>query len=285
MNDVEMNQAAITGHTKLFCLLADPIGHVRTPQIFNDYLHSHGTDAVVVPAHVSSQNLKTAVDGLRHLHNLKGIIVTVPHKIAILDLCDELDPSAKLVGAVNIIKRDANSRLIGANFDGAGFAEALEQNVGRIAGKSVFMAGAGGVARAIAFNLARKDIAKLSIYNRSADKTDDLLAALKETYGKLEVTRADNRPSSVDIAINATSLGLKKDDPLPFAVDALPKNAVVAEVVMRPLMTSLLLAAQQRGLHIATGDAMLTAQLASWVEFIDGPGAKGTPVPNMLAAG
>lgn len=258
----------ITGHTKVLCIVADPIDHVRTPAIFNEHLAAAGIDAIVVPTHVAPSDLRTVVGGMRAMQNLSAIIVTVPHKIAMVELCDALEPSARLMGAVNIVRRERDGRLLGANFDGAGLASALETELGTLAGRRVHLAGAGGVARAIAFALAQAGIARLAIDNRSAAKADALLDAVKRAFPKVATVRADDRPSDCDIAINATSLGLHAGDPLPFAVDALPDSATVAEVVMNPLMTPLLLRAQARGLRIVKGDAMLKCQLAAWVAFL-----------------
>jgi len=132
----------------------------------------------------------------------------------------------------------------------------------------VHVAGAGGVARAIAFAVAQADAARLSIHNRSDDKAAALLDAVKQAFPNVATERAGTRPSACDIAINATSLGLKADDVLPFDVDALPPTAAVAEVVMNPLMTPLLVRAQARGLRIVKGNAMLEHQLAAWVRFL-----------------
>ena len=96
---------------------------------------------------------------------LGAIIVTVPHKIAMVELCDALEPSARLMGAVNIVRRERDGKLLGANFDGAGLAMALESELGSLAGRHVHVAGAGGVARAIAFALAQAGVARLAIDN------------------------------------------------------------------------------------------------------------------------
>ena len=259
----------ITGHTKLLCIVADPIDHVRTPDIFNEHLaRDRRSMRSSFRCMCAASDLRTVVDGMRAMQNVSAIIVTVPHKIAMVELCDELEPSARLMGAVNIVRRERDGRLLGANFDGAGLASALERSLEPSPAGSVHLAGAGGVARAIAFALAQAGVARLAIHNRSAAKADALLDAVKRSFPKVTTARADHRPSDCDIAVNATSLGLRPDDPLPFAVDALPATATVAEVVMNPLMTPLLLRAQARGLRIVKGDAMLKCQLAAWVEFL-----------------
>ena len=258
----------ITGHTKLLPIVADPIGHVRTPEIFNAHLARIGVDAVVVPVHAKSDALGTVVNGLRAIESIAAIIVTIPHKIAIVALCDELHPSARLMGAVNIVRRDGDGRLVGANFDGTGMVWALEAQLGPVAGRRAYVAGAGGVARAIAFALAQAGVAQLAIHNRSAGKADALIDAVRRSFPNVAAVRGDDRPADCDIAVNGTSLGLEHDDPMPFAVDALPATAAVAEVVMNPPMTPLLTRAAARGLRIVKGDAMLNCQLEAWVQFL-----------------
>lgn len=275
----------ITGRTKLFCILADPVEHVRTPQKFNDYLRGIGSDAVLIPVHVTRNDLASVVRGLRGVRNLRGMFVTIPHKIDIVALCDELHPSARRVGAVNVVRREFDGRLLGANFDGLGFVGALEAAVGKIAGCSVFIAGAGGVARAIAFEIAGAGAARLTLYNRSEAKADSLLAAIAPAFPHVSTARAGATPGDCDIAINATSLGLEAADPLPFAVDALPARAIVAEVIMQPLITPLLQKARERGLRIVTGEAMLEYQLPFWADFFELNAASAAMTPPQDSGG
>ena len=269
----------ITGHTKLYCIVADPIEHVKTPQMFNAHLQSIGVDAVLVPVRVSSNDLASFITGVRRCHNLQGIVVTVPHKISIVGLCDDLHSTAALIGAANIVRRESDGRLIGANFDGIGFLRSLEEAIGSVRGKSVYLAGAGGVGRAIAFGLAGAGVARLSIYNRSTNRAVELLKAIQERYPDIITNCADRSPADFDIAINATVLGLRGGDEVPFSVGALPPHAVVADVVMEPIMTPLLVNAKNRGLRVVTGDAMLRLQLGLWVDFIEG-GATAERAPR-----
>lgn len=274
----------ISGRTQLCCLLADPVGHVRTPQMFNAHLDAHAVDAVVVPLHVARDDLARVVGALRGVTNLRAIIVTIPHKIAIVELCDTLHDSAQRVGAVNIVRRERDGRLTGANFDGIGFVAALEAKVGLLAGRSVFMAGAGGVARAIAFELARAGAARLMLHNRSLEKGEALLRDVARAFPATGTRMATATPRDCDIAINATSLGLHADDVLAFSIDALPADATVADAVMQPLITPLLRAAQARGLRIVTGDGMLTAQLPFWMDFLGFDAARAAQNPSRSAA-
>jgi shikimate dehydrogenase len=168
-----------------------------------------------------------------------------------------------------ISRRDADGRLIGANFDGIGFVRSLENAMGHINGKTAYLAGAGGVARAIAFSLAEAGIRHLSVYNRTPAKAEELLSAVANRFPLIKTSVASDMPEGYDIAINGTSVGLKSNGGLPFSIERLHSSAVVAEVVMEPIMTELLIAAQKRGLTVVPGDGMLLHQLQSWIEFIE----------------
>ena len=142
-------------------------------------------------------------------------------------------------------------------------------------GKSALVTGASrGIGRAIAFELARAGASRIALYNRSQEKGEALLRGVTKAFPATAAACVAATPPDCDIAINATSLGLRPDDPLPFAIDALPAHAAVAEVVMQPLMTRLLRAAQARGLRIVTGDGMLTAQLPFWMDFVGFDGSR-----------
>ena len=145
----------ISGHTRLFGILADPIHHVKTPQRMNEHFARLGFDGVCVPFHARPAELAQVVQGLRLLQNLGGFIVTMPHKTAILDLVDEATPVARKIGAANVVRRDADGRLTAHMLDGEGFVGGLIEAGVDPKGKSAYLAGAGGAANAIGFALAQ----------------------------------------------------------------------------------------------------------------------------------
>jgi shikimate dehydrogenase len=144
--------AEITGRTAIWGILADPIHHVKTPQALNALMQEHNVDGVMIPFHVGAGGLDSLVAGLRSMHNLKGFVVTVPHKTAIVDLCDEVSEQAQAIGAVNTVRREDDGRLVGEMLDGAGFVAGLRQGGVEPRERSVYLAGAGGAANAIAFH-------------------------------------------------------------------------------------------------------------------------------------
>jgi shikimate dehydrogenase len=258
----------ITGRTRLCAILADPVHQVRTPETFNRLMGEWGVDAVMAPMHVPAPDLTTAVAALRGFRNLAGFIATVPHKMAVVALCDEVSPAARAAGAVNTVRREADGRLVGEILDGVGFVRGLQAAGVEIAGRRVFLAGAGGAGSAIAFALAQAGAAELGVYNRTASKAAELRDRLRPHFPATPVTLVGPDPAGFGVVVNSTSLGLSPDDPLPFEAERLTAAQTVAEVIMKPAMTPLLTLAAARGCRICLGDAMLDHQLALMAEFM-----------------
>lgn len=258
----------ITGHTRVYGILADPIHHVKTPQMLNALMAREGRDGVMVPFHVASDDLATLVAGLKAMKSLGGFVVTVPHKTAIVDLCDAVSDSARRIGAVNTVRREADGRLIGEMLDGKGFVGGLLAAGIDPRAKSVYLAGAGGAANAIAFAFVESGISRLTIANRTRAKAEDLAARLAEAYPTAQVDIGTPDPSGHDIVVNGTSLGLKEGDALPLDTARLSPEQIVAEVIMQPEETALLAAAKAKGCRIHFGKPMLACQLDLMADFL-----------------
>lgn len=262
----EAQDTPITGQTRVLMIVADPIAHVQTPQAINALARATGTDMVMVPCHADAAALPSLLAGLRGMQSLTGLVVTSPHKVAAAGLCDALGSQASRAGAVNAIRRATDGRLIGEIFDGVGFVQGLIQAGHRVEGRAVFLAGAGGAANAIAFALADAGVTRLVIHNRTPSKAVALAERVRRDYPATEVTMGDRLARDVDIAVNATSLGLKPDDPLPFDPSRLDPSAIVADVIMQPAITPLLTAAA-KGRRVHPGQAMLDQQLSLLASF------------------
>jgi shikimate dehydrogenase len=200
-------RASITGHTRVIVILAHPVGHIRTPAAMNAHFAATGQDAVIVPMHVLPDDLPAVVDGLRRLRNLGGIIVTVPHKETIARLCDRLTRQASLVGAVNAIRREADGTLLGGQFDGEGYVAGLHAAGHIVAGRRVWMAGAGGAAAGVGFALLRHGAAALGVHNRGTARAEALVARLRGAFPDRDIAAIGADPAGFDIVVNATSLG------------------------------------------------------------------------------
>jgi shikimate dehydrogenase len=259
---------AITGRTRVFAILADPIAQVKAPQGLNRIMAERGVDGVMVPLHVAAADLATVLAGLRGVQSFGGAIITVPHKTAIVPLLDRVSDAARLVGAVNAVRREADGRLVGEILDGAGFVAGLRAAGHEPLGRSAYLAGAGGAANAIAFALAEAGVSRLTVHNRTPARVEDLFARLRRLVPDLPLSAGTPDPAGHDLVVNATSLGLRPDDALPLDPAGLGPDQLVAEIIMQPAETPLLRAAAARGCRTHPGWPMLEGQLALMADFL-----------------
>lgn len=256
----------ITGNTAIFMTLAHPVGHLAAPEVFGRFFADRGLDAVMIGADVAPEKLGSFVAALRDLQNLRGFCVTVPHKQAVLLHLDELTPAAQEAEAVNVVRRDADGRLIGHQLDGEGFVRGLRDAGYDLTGRTAFLAGAGGAATGIAFALARSGITRLRIHNRTAAKAEALAARVRIAAPGLAIDVGSD-PAGFDLLVNGTSAGLDPVAPIPISLDRADPGTLVAEVIMKPRETALLHAAQARGMAVHFGQAMLGGQTRLMAEF------------------
>ncbi len=263
----------ISGATRVVAIIADPIGHVRTPQAFNALMQQRQCDAVMVPFNVKPDDFPAFMVAIPTIQSLVGLVVTIPYKEIILPYCTDLTDAARRVGAVNVVKfgdgaSGAQRSRTGSNFDGVGFAGGLLAQGHVVAGQRVYIAGAGGAAKAVAHALAEQGAAAIGVYNRTEARAVQLVDELRQYYPQLDAHLASPTPDNYTLAVNSTSLGLKPGDALPFAVNRLPDTAVVAEVVMSADLTPLLASAQHRGLSVHFGRHMMAVQLDRIAQFL-----------------
>ncbi|MBS7539764.1 shikimate dehydrogenase family protein [Ancylobacter lacus] len=262
----------ISGATQLLFHMGDPIAQARAPGLMNPRLVARGHDAVLVPMHVAPAALGAALDGLRAGQNARGAVITMPHKIAAAALVDDLTADAKLIGACNVIRRTGEGRLVGAMLDGEGFVAGLAAAGRSVRDAHIVMAGAGGVALGIALALARHGARRLSLFNRSAAGAQALRERIGRAVPGFGITLLPlPDPAGCDIAINATSLGMRPHDPLPLLADRLRPGAVAADVVIRDTPTPFLEAASRRGCATQPGLAMLESQIDLMIDFMLAP--------------
>jgi shikimate dehydrogenase len=255
------------GGTRIYAVLGDPVDQVQAPHFMNRIFRDGGVDAVMVPVHVSPMDLPTVLKGLQKIRNLDGILVTIPHKFAVCDFIDKPSAMVQLTGAANALRRGADGRWEGENFDGRGFVAGLQKNGHTISGNHVAMVGTGGAGVAIAAALVDSGVATLAVTDLSADKANQLVVRLNAMRPGVACFQPQIDWSDIDIAINATPMGLQEEDPLPFDVAALRAGTVVAEVIMKPPQTRLLTAAAERGLAIYHGIHMLSSQIDLYRAF------------------
>jgi shikimate dehydrogenase len=268
----------IDGRTELIAHLGYPTDTFKAPMIYNPYFESVGINALVVPMGCRAEAFADVLRGLFKLENIRGALVTMPHKVTVLALLDEVTPAVRVAGACNAVKRLADGRLLGDQFDGAGFVRGVQRKGLRLTGARALVVGCGGVGSAIAASLADAGVAALALYDVNAASAQALAARLRTEYPPVSVSTGSNDPAGFDLVVNGTPLGMKAGDPLPVDVGRLDARTFVGEVVMRSEMTALLEAARARGCRIQVGTDMLFEMIPPYLEFFGFP----TTTPETL---
>ncbi len=245
-------------------LLAHPAGHSLSPQVQNAAFAQLEMDVCYEALDVPPAKLEAAVERLRD-EEVLGANVTVPHKLRVMPLLDELTAAAETIGAVNTVIND-EGWLLGHNTDAPGFFRALTEAAHfDPVGKRAVLLGAGGAARAVAYALLSAGVADLSIYNRTFEKAQTLAGALSE-LGAVRALRAGELEAleRAELLINATSVGMEHEgqdpDCSPLPPGLLPRRALVCDIVYRPARSRLLRDAAAAGLAVQNGLPMLVYQ-------------------------
>jgi shikimate dehydrogenase len=267
----------VNGATHLYGTIGDPIRQLRLTGIMPQVFAAVGANAVWLPFEGGSDLLPVMLDALAKLRNLKGFTVTIPHKTAILPLLRRTTRRAQVAGSVNLVRRDADGTLSGDIADGSGFVLGLAAHGHRVRGASVWLVGLGGVGGAIAGALCEAGVGRLLVSELDETRAEAALDRLSRHYPDVPVARVDVPPKGIHYAINATPLGLRTDDPLPFDPMALDPNVVVAEVIMSPIETPLLQRARRHGRRIHHGRHTLDHQIPIYLEWF-GIDSKGLDV-------
>ena len=261
----------IDGGTELIAHLGYPTRTFTAPLIYNPYFASVGVNAVVVPMGLTAGNFAAVFRALFTLVNLRGALVTMPHKATTLALVDDASPRAQIAGACNVVLRRRDGTLLGDMFDGEGFVRAVLAKGRTIAGARALVVGCGGVGAAIAAALMAAGIARLGLVDIDRAAADRLAARLAAHDPTLALAVGDEDPQGCDLVVNATPLGMTEDDPLPLAVERVAPSSLVADVVLAPAMTRLLRAASAKGCAIQVGTDMLFEQIPACLDFFGLP--------------
>ncbi len=257
----------ISGTTRLIAHLGYPTESFKAPLIYNPYFDEQGIDAVVVPMGCRPADYPNFLKLVFRLSNIHGALITMPHKITTMGLLDEISTNARVAGACNAVKLSTDGRLIGDMFDGEGFVRGLARKGQPISGAKALMIGAGGVGSAIAASLAGAGLTHLALHDDNKAALEGLKSRLNTYYPAVQVTKGTNDPRGFDIVINATPLGMHKDDPLPLDMTRLSPETFVGEVVMKEEVTPFLAAARERGCRYQVGTDMLFEQIPAYLEF------------------
>jgi len=251
----------IDANTSLFGVIGNPVAHSLSPVMHNRAFAAIGTNAVYLAFRVTDPG--SAIKGIRAM-NFKGVSVTLPHKVAVMEYLDEIEATAARIGAVNTIV-NKQGRLIGYNTDCPGAIEALRTRT-TIQGKAVALIGAGGAARAVGFGLVAAG-GRVTVLNRSRTNGQRLAEDLQAEFSPLD----DWQPNRYEILINTTPVGMHPDtEATPIPKEHLSKDLVVMDIIYNPIKTRLLEAAEAKQCRTINGVAMFVFQGAQQFELWTG---------------
>jgi shikimate dehydrogenase len=257
----------ISGKTTVIAHIGYPTFAFKAPLIYNPWFEKNDIDAVVVPMGVKPEEYREIFPLLFRMSNIRGALVTMPHKVVTCELVDELTPTALVAGACNAVLVREDGSLLGDQFDGAGFVRGVLNKGFDLKGKKVLVVGNGGVGSPIAASLAAAGIGAIGLFDPNAAASEALGGRLREHYPDLEVSTGSKDPQGYDLVVNATPLGMNDGDPLPMDVDRIAPGTFVGEVVMKQEITPFLAAAKEKGCPVQVGTDMLFEQIPAYIEF------------------
>lgn len=266
----------ISGATALCLTIGDPVSHSLSPRMHNAAYHAAGTSFVMAAAHVPPPALADAIHGMRAL-NIRGLAVTMPHKVTICPLLDQLDETARNIGAVNTVVND-NGTLLGYNTDWLGILRPLEHRTS-LTGRTVAILGAGGAAQAAVYACVSRG-ASVTIFNRTVSSAEELA----RVYGARALPLDATQPiADFDIVINTTAMGMGSlSNECPLTLSQISSRQIVFETIYHPFETLLLARAREKGATCVPGLEMFLEQGAAQFEFHTGVKAPRSVMKTIL---
>ncbi|WP_347559054.1 shikimate dehydrogenase [Robbsia sp. KACC 23696] len=257
----------LSGATRVLAIIGDPIKQVKSPGSVTDALNARGQDAVVVPIHVTPQDVNAFIGAFGLCRNVDGIIVTIPHKFATYPHCASATERADFLGAVNILRRNADGSWHGDMVDGMGMVGGIVKQGGDPRAKRALLVGAGGAGTAIALALLEAGVSFLAIHDADVTRRDALIDRLRQRFpDNVGVGSAD--PSGFRLVVNATPMGMKPEDPFPVEIDKLSSDTFVACAITSPHVSPWIEAARARGCKGSVGLDMFAALQDLMVDFL-----------------
>ena len=257
----------ISGRTQIIAHLGYPTESFTAPMIYNPWFAERGIDAVVVPMGVRGEDYAAFLRPLFRLSNIRGALVTMPHKVTTVALLGRVSAAVEIAGSCNAILRRPDGTLDGDMFDGVGFTRGAKSKGFAFAGADCLVVGAGGVGSAIAAAIAAEGPGRVALFDIRSGVAEALATRLRRHYPDLPLVLADNDPAGYRLVVNATPLGMATGDQLPFDPGRIDAGALVGDVVLGKGLTPLLQAAQRRGNPFLVGTDMLFEQIPAYLEF------------------
>jgi shikimate dehydrogenase len=270
----------INGHTELIAHIGFPTHAFKAPMIYNPWFEQAGVNAIVVPMGCQAPDYPDFLRSVFKLSNIRGALITMPHKVTTVGLLDEVLPTAAIAGACNAVKRLPDGRLQGDMFDGEGFVRGVLRKGLVLKGARALVVGNGGVGCAIAASLAAAGVLEMDLFDVHEASAVGLAQRLLQHYPQMTVRTGYKDPAGFDLVVNATPMGMNEGDDMPMDVSRLEARTFVGEVVMKTEMTAFLAAAHARGCRVQVGSDMLFEQIPAYLEFFGFP----STTPDVLRA-
>lgn len=261
----------IDGTTRLIPHIGWPTTSFKAPLIYNPHFAAQRIAAAVVPVALKASAFEATFRPLMAIDNVLGALITMPHKVTVVRLLDSISRSVEMSGSCNAVVKRPDGSLAGDNFDGLGFVRSASAALGSLAGARALVVGAGGVGSAIVAALADAGVARLDVSDVDTASAGRLVAGVTRHFPDVDVRLGAPDPTGCDLAVNATALGMRPGDPLPFATEALAPSTYVADVVMSQHVTPLLREASLRGCRIQHGIDMLFEMIPAYFDFFGLP--------------
>ncbi len=262
----------INGNTEIIAHIGFPTHAFKAPMIYNTWFEKAGVNAIVVPMGCRPEHYPDFLRSVFKLANIRGALITMPHKVTTVGLLDEVLPTAAIAGACNAVRLGPKGQLQGDMFDGEGFVRGVLRKGLHLKDASALVVGSGGVGSAIAASLAAAGVARLGVFDVNAASANGVAERLRTHYPALQVGTGSNDPAGFDLVVNGTPLGMNAGDSMPLDVSRIAASSFVGEVVMKSEMTAFLAAAKARGCAVQVGTDMLFEQIPAYLEFFGLPG-------------
>jgi shikimate dehydrogenase len=262
-----MNAIRINGATRIYAIVGDPIAQVKSPETFSELFAAAGMNAVMLPVQVLPGPFDATMSALMGLGNLDGLLVTVPYKARAIRLAQQLGATARRVGALNALRREADGTWSGDMFDGLGFVRGAEQKGYVLRRRRVALFGAGGAGSAIACELAAAGVEAVSVIDPQRERADALAATLRREFPSCRIEAVESVPRSVDMVVNASTVGMRGEDGLPGDIGMLESATLVGDVIVSQEPTPLIRLAMRHGCPYVNGRDMHAGQADALMSF------------------
>jgi shikimate dehydrogenase len=259
----------LSGTTRLFPIIGDPIGYVESPVRLTRTFEERGYNGVCIPMHVTEENLDVVMASLSATINVDGVLVTMPHKFTALAYCATSSDRARLLGVVSVLRRNPDRTWHGDMLDGLAFVRAQRGHGAHVEGGRALLVGAGGAGRAIAIAILDAGIRELIVHDAVASRVTSILDLAAE-LGDERVKAGPPDPTGCDLVFNATPMGMEEGDSLPVDVDLLNSSMFVGDVIAGHGVTPFIRAARGAGCTTAGGDDMVDAVQNLLADFMLG---------------